>query len=121
MDIAIGTKHEVAVTVTKEITAADGSKYQEYILCYGTEDKCSKLGEGEATSTLLINASGNHVKNSGAEGMITFKNIIEGQGLENVVLKLDVESYAIQTSNLTKDNSSVPSDVWNIIMNQTGN
>lgn len=107
-----------AVIDTDEITE-DGKTYQEYLLCYGTEDKCEAVEAGEETSTLLINGSADYLKNPGAEGMIAFKNIIEGQGLETVELKLDVESYAIQANNLTKENTDSPSEVWAIISNQT--
>jgi predicted ribosomally synthesized peptide with SipW-like signal peptide len=94
--------------------------YQEYLLTYGTANECKALNPGETTPVLFINASGNHIANPGAKGMITFKNVIEGQGLENVALNIKVESYAIQAENLTTTDTKVPSKVWDILTNQAG-
>ena len=104
---------------TREVK--DGSAtYQEYVAAYGTTNECTALKPGAATSVLFINGDGEHIANKGAEGVITFKNIIEGQGLENVQLNLNVESFAIQTTNLTADDTKNPAKVWGILTAQTG-
>lgn len=104
---------------TQEIKESGGT-YQEYVVAYGTANECKAVKAGETTSVLFINGSGKHIANPGAVGMITFKNIIEGQGLENVELKLNVESFAIQTSNLTTEDTKNPAKIWAILTNQTG-
>lgn len=102
---------------TKEVKES-GTTYQEYLLTYGTANECRTLNSGETTPVLFINGSGSHIAHPGTAGMITFKNIIEGQGLENVALDIKVESYAIQAENLTEEDTKVPSEVWNILSNQ---
>jgi predicted ribosomally synthesized peptide with SipW-like signal peptide len=104
---------------TQEITE-NNSVYQEYVLAYDTADECTALAPESETPVLFINGDGAHIANPGAVGLITFKNVIEGQGLENVKLELDVESYAIQTSNLTTEDTKSPLAVWDILMTQSG-
>jgi len=104
---------------TQEIKEGS-STYHEYVVVYGTANECTALKPGTATPVLFLNSNGTHIANPGAAGVITFKNIIEGQGLENVTLNMDVESYAIQTENLTKEDATSPVRVWNILTNQAG-
>lgn len=104
---------------TQEIKEGNRT-YQEYVVAYGTANECTVLKAGEVTPVLFINGNGAHIANPGAPGVITLKNIIEGQGLENVTLDLDVESYAIQTGNLTKDDTKSPGKVWDILTTQAG-
>lgn len=96
------------------------STYQEYVVAYGTANECRALKPGETTSVLFVNGDGSHIANKGAAGMITFKNVIEGQGLENVTLNLNVESFAIQTANLTTEDTKNPAKVWGILTVQAG-
>lgn len=104
---------------TREVKAG-GEIYQEYVVTYGTASECAALKPGETTPVLFVNGDGDHIANKGAAGLITFKNVIEGQGLENVTLNLNVESFAIQTSNLTTEDTKNPSKVWAILTSQTG-
>ena len=108
-----------AVVDSKEVKDSNGT-YQEYIVNYGTTNECKAIKPGETTSVLFANSSGSHIANPGVEGLITFKNIIEGQGLENTTLNVDVKSYAIQTDNLTKTDTKTPIRIWNLIINQAG-
>ncbi len=104
---------------TREVKQGNAT-YQEYVVAYGTANECTALKPGETTSVLFVNGDGDHIANKGAEGIITFKNIIEGQGLENVELNLNVESYAIQTANLTTEDTTNPAKVWSILTTQAG-
>ena len=104
---------------TREVKQGTAT-YQEYVLTYGTANECTALKPGETTSILFLNGDGDHIANKSAEGLITFKNIIEGQGLENVQLNLNVESFAIQTKNLTAEDTTNPAKVWGILTAQTG-
>lgn len=104
---------------TREVKSGTAT-YQEYVIAYGTANGCTALKPGETTSVLFINGDGDHIANKGAAGIITFKNIIEGQGLENVQLDLNVESFAIQTANLTTEDTKNPAKVWAILTTQTG-
>lgn len=104
---------------TREVK--DGSTtYQEYVVAYGTSSECTVLKPGQTTTVLFVNGDGDHIANKGAAGIITFKNVIEGQGLENVTLNLNVESFAIQTANLTTEDTKNPAKVWDILTSQTG-
>ncbi len=107
------------VVDTQEVKESNAT-YQEYIVAYGTANECTALKPGETTPVLFINNSGSHIASPGAVGLITFKNIIEGQGLENVQLNLNVETFAIQSDNLTTEDTKSPSKVWGIITAQTG-
>ena len=104
---------------TREVKDGNNT-YQEYVVAYGTANECTALKPGTETPVLFVNGNGTHIATPGAEGLITFKNLIEGQGLENVTLNLNVESYAIQTSNLTKDDTKSPGAVWGILTTQAG-
>lgn len=104
---------------TREVK--DGAAtYQEYVVTYGTSNECTALKPGQTTSVLFVNGDGDHIANKGAAGLITLKNVIEGQGLENVTLNLNVESFAIQTENLTTEDTKNPAKVWSILTAQTG-
>ena len=105
---------------SKQVEDTDGNLFQEYVLVYGTADACTVLEPGDSTSVLFMNAIGTNINNPGKTGLITFKNIVEGQGLENVKLDMKVETFAIQTDNLTTADTSNPQKVWNIINAQTG-
>ena len=104
---------------TREVRSGTAT-YQEYVIAYGTANECTALKPGETTPVLFINGDGDHIANKGVAGLITFKNVIEGQGLENVELNLNVESFAIQTANLTTEDTKTPAKVWSILTTQTG-
>lgn len=103
---------------TQEVKEAEAT-YQEYVVAFGTANECTALKPGETTPVLFLNSNSSHIASPGAAGIITFKNIIEGQGLENVQLNLNVETYAIQADNLTTEDTKNPTRVWGIITAQT--
>ena len=55
---------------------------------------------------------------------ITFLNVIEGQqfadgtGLEESETEINVQAYAIQTTDLTSNDVTTPSAVWQVLANQ---
>lgn len=106
------------VVVEEDTTAAD---HNTYVMAYAKDGACLPLAPQATTSVLFKNAVAEHIENAGAEGIITIKNIIEGQGLENMTLTINVEAYAIQTTDLSKDNVNSPAAVWTILSNQTNN
>ncbi len=108
------------VVDSQEVKDANGGTYQEYLVTYGTSSECKTLNAGETTPVLLTNGSGTHIAHPDEPGLITFKNIIEGQGLEEVQLEMNVETYAIQADNLTTGDTKKPEEVWAIISNQNG-
>jgi predicted ribosomally synthesized peptide with SipW-like signal peptide len=87
---------------------ADGKGVVEYIYAYGTTDAMTAL-VAEASTPALFNS-------------VTMCNAIEGQGLENKTATIDVNVYAIQTSDLGKDADTdatvSPLNVLKIYMNQ---
>lgn len=105
------------VKVAEDTSAADKNVY---VFAYGTESECTVLPKNEFTSVLFKNTEAEGAAEAGAVGMITFKNVIEGQGLENMMLKIPVEAYGIQTTDLTAADVKTPSEVWNVINNQNG-
>lgn len=107
------------VLETREVGSEDAGLYQEYVVVYGTADACTVLEPGDSTPVLFMNAIGTNINNPGKTGLITFKNIVEGQGLENVTLDMNVETFAIQTDNLTTADTNNPDKVWDIITAQT--
>lgn len=104
------------VVVSEDTSAAD---YNTYVMAYAKDDECISLAPSERTTALFKNAAGEHIDTPNAEGIITIKNIIEGQGLEETTLTINVEAYAIQTTDLGVDNVTAPADVWTILSNQT--
>ena len=104
------------VVVSEDTSAAD---YNTYVMAYAKDGECLALAPQATTPVLFKNSAEEHIENAGAEGIITIKNIIEGQGLENTTLTINVEAYAIQTADLGKDNVTAPDAVWTILSNQT--
>lgn len=105
------------VKVEEDTSAADKNTY---VFAYGNADECTALAKGDVTSVLFRNTEATDASEPGAIGKISFKNVIEGQGLEAVTLEIPVEAYAIQTTDLTADNVKSPSEVWSILSRQSG-
>lgn len=103
------------VKVAEDTSAPDKNTY---VFAYGNETACTALAKGETTPVLFKNAETADPEESGKVGMITFKNVIEGQGLENVILKLPVQAYGIQTTDLTAMDVTSPAEVWEVLNNQ---
>ena len=95
-----------------------GTDKNTYVFAFGTESACTALAKNEETPVLFKNTEAAGMAEAGTVGMITFKNIIEGQGLEDLTLKIPVEAFAIQTTDLTASDAASPADVWRIINNQ---
>ncbi len=104
------------VKVAEDRTAADKNTY---VFAYGTDSACAALAEGETTPVLFKNTEAAGAADAGVIGLITFKNIIEGQGLENITLHIPVDAYGIQTSDLTDKDVASPAEVWEIINAQS--
>jgi len=104
------------VKVEEDTSAVDKNTY---VYAYGNADECTALTKGGVTSVLFKNTEAADAAEPGAVGKISFKNVIEGQGLEAVTLEIPVEAYAIQTTDLTSDNVKSPSEVWNILSKQS--
>lgn len=105
------------VKVAEDKSATDKNTY---VFAYGTDTACTKLAKGEYTSVLFKNTEAAGMADAGTVGLITFKNVIEGQGLEGVTLHIPVDAYGIQTADLTSTDVATPVEVWNIINNQNG-
>lgn len=100
--------NNLAATAADGVVAADG--VHEYIYAYATGDA--------ATGTMTALAP---------EGVtepvfqsVTMVNAIEGQGLESLQVKIPVDVYAIQSSDLSVsgNGTKVPAEVLNIYLNQ---
>lgn len=98
------TIHESFTKVSEDTSATDKNIY---VYSYGTEDACKSLAAEDSTPSLF---EGNR---------ITFKNVIEGQGLEGMTLEVPVQALAIQTTDLSDTDATRPADVWRILSNQT--
>lgn len=105
------------VKVAEDTSATDSNTY---VFAYGSETACTALAKDQTTPVLFRNAEIAGKENSGKVGMITFKNVIEGQGLENITLKLPVQAYGIQTTDLTAMDVTAPAEVWEVLNNQNG-
>lgn len=103
------------VKVAEDTSASDKNTY---VFAYGTETACKALAENETTPVLFKNTEATGMAQAGVVGMITFKNVIEGQGLENITLELPVQAYGIQTTDLTAADVVSPTAVWEILNNQ---
>ena len=78
-----------------------------YIFVYGNSAACTALAPGATTSDPLFNS-------------VTFCNAVENQGLETKNLTVQVDAFAIQTTDLTASDKTAPLDVWVILNAQSG-
>lgn len=97
------TIHSGWTKVSEDNSSADNNSY---IYAYGSSSGCTPLSSGAATPPLF------------QDSRIVFKNIIEGQGLQNKNLEIPVQAFGIQTSDLGTNSTSLPSEVWKILTNQ---
>lgn len=82
----------------------------EYLYVYGSRSACTSLAKNQATTELFSS--------------VTFLNVIEGQTLtdttplEEAETVIDIQAFAIQTTDLTADDVTSPTEVWNVLSNQ---
>lgn len=114
-----GTKNAQAMTELYQFTADtswyylgkcpvnDGEGNQvavKHLYAYANERKsCVAVLPGASTTPLFQN--------------VTFVNLMEGQGVDNQPLEIDINAYAIQTSNLDGGTNDA-ANIWKIITNQ---
>lgn len=87
-----------------QVSHTDGADGGIYVYAYAADGDCVALEAGETTPAVFSN------------GKITFKNIVEGQ--LGTSLTIPVNAYAIQTSDITASDSTVPADVWAVLSRQ---
>lgn len=94
------------VGTMQEVKDANGTTVigHKYTYVWGSSEKCTELAPTEKTSPVF-----NHIKTA---------NIIEGQGVENEKLSVQVDEKAIQISDLGENSTTVPSEVLSILLNQ---
>lgn len=82
------------------------NKINEYIYVYGSQTACTSLAPNAKTPALFTS--------------VTMCNAVEGQGLEETEVEIDIDVYAIQNSDLSVSGSGtvVPSEVLSIYLNQ---
>ena len=82
----------------------------EYLYVYGSRSACTSLAKNQATTELFSS--------------VTFLNVIEGQTLtdttplEEAETVIDIQAFAIQTTDLTADDVTSSTEVWNVLSNQ---
>lgn len=85
----------------------DDPDFNVYVFAYGNSTACAVLAPGVTTKEPLFNS-------------VTFCNAVENQGLEEQDITVQVDAYAIQTTDLTASDKTAPSDVWAILNAQSG-
>ena len=90
--------------VKVEMQESDASN--SYVYAYGTKEACTALSPSAKTPVIF------------KDGKITFKNVIEGQGLDGTTLEMPVEAFAIQTANITENQTTDPKQVWSVLSGQ---
>lgn len=75
-----------------------------YVYAWASKDAMTAVAPEAETGTLF--------------DTIKLANIIEGQGLENTSIDVEVKDFSIQTTDLTDDDTVVPADVWAIVSGQ---
>jgi len=104
-----------------DIEGNASTSFNTYTLAYTGDNganECEAVAAEGTTSVLFKNAA-NNVENPGAVGIITFKNVIENQGLEGTTLNMPIKAYGIQTTDLGTNNATDPTTVWGILWNQS--
>lgn len=89
-----------------KVNVQEGDTENTYVYAYGTNEKCTALAPSERTSVIF------------KDGKITFKNVIEGQGLDGKTLEMPVEAFAIQTADITENDATDPQQVWSVLNGQ---
>lgn len=106
-----------------DINGNSSDAYNTYVMAYtgnNGANKCAAVAKGNSTTVLLKNAA-TDVEHANSVGIITFKNVIENQGLEGTTLNIPVKAFGIQTTDLGTTNTTDPAAVWSILWNQSGN
>ncbi|MGN0249748.1 MAG: TasA family protein [Oliverpabstia sp.] len=114
-----GTKNAQAMTELYQYTA-DTSWYYlgkcpvndeegnqvavKHLYAYADDKRACTTVSPEASTTPLFQS-------------VTFVNLMEGQGLDNQPLEIDINAYAIQTTNLDEGTTDAM-NIWKIITNQ---
>lgn len=94
----------------KAVTENGKTTAFEYLYAYGSNAACTALVKSASTTPLF--------------DKVTFLNVIEGQtfadgkGLEESETEIDVQAFAIQTTDLTSNDVTTPSAVWQVLANQ---
>ena len=118
---------KVTVPAAELVTAnEDGTKNEKalkQLYSWEINKGWIQLGDAKAVTengkTLAKNVS-----TSALFDKITFLNVIEGQqfadgtGLEESETEINVQAYAIQTTDLTSNDVTTPSAVWQVLANQ---
>ena len=86
------------VKISEDISDSECNKF---IFAYGSTSACTNLSPQESTDALF--------------NSVTFCYAVEGQGLDEEDLAINVNAYAIQSESLPTSN---PSEVWALIQNQ---
>ena len=76
--------------------------YNEYVFAYGNSAACTLLAAGESTAEPVFNS-------------VTFCNAVEGQDLELSSQIINIEAFAIQSTDLTASDKTEPLAVWAIL------
>lgn len=113
-----GTKGTRAVQELFDYAIADGwvkvaenkagSDVNTYVYAYAAGGNCTALAADKSAPVLFDDSK------------VTFKNVIEGEGLEGTTLNIPVYAYGIQTTDLTSSDVTTPSAVWEVLANQQG-
>ncbi len=88
------------------VESSESPAANTYVYAYGNSGSCSALAPNERTDALFEN------------DIVKFKNVIEGQGLENSTIEMPVEAFGIQTTNITENHVTAPKAVWAVLNNQ---
>lgn len=91
---------------TPYLETFEGVQYTTHIYAYAKNGECTPLAVDVTTAKALFDK-------------VTFINAIEGQGLENTTIKMPIEAYGIQTTDLTASDVKDPASVWSILNVQT--
>ena len=116
-DVATGEKAAAADTELFTYEVKDGwveidtvtdedAKTVTHVYAYVKDNALAAVEAGAETSTIFV------------DDEITFVNLVEDQGIEKSTLDVVVNAYAIQTENLTDDDTTDPEAVWAIVTEQ---
>lgn len=90
--------------VTKVINQQNEVTHKKYLYAYADSNKeCTVLKPNEVTNPLFSS--------------VMFANVVEGQGLENSIQKMNITAYGIQADNLGIETKNAAA-IWSIISNQ---
>ena len=119
----------IDVNPNTSVLSAYESNYNIYLFAYGNKDGLTKLAgkrgssSGAQTPALFSSVTFANVVNindinntNGRDGV----NLGYDSGLEGTVPEIYIQSFAIQTENITSENSTMPASVWSILNNQDG-